>query len=433
MTSRPNVLVFGGLEYLVLALTQNLIPPLPAEPLVSHIRVVDKYSVNPPTGLISKELLGVLRDRADIIEYRQGNLTNPAVVSKSFTDPAPNGLPYSYIIDATGEFIPDRPLEIHIRANFTMSVLIAQTSADQLSRIPGSIKAHIRHIAPFYVPPDLQKRYKETDLEGWKPRGLRGVWLHEGIRAIGSIPGLPLVVLRSGLVYGEMYARFETAGFVLLGLVYKHLGQDMTLLWSPDLPKSSINAYDLAGAVWNAAQWISDKTRGEAETLAGVLIPPSYDPSVTSSVAPNIIPSSAGSVVVPTFNIVDEGDTTQGRLGTILSRLYGINVRFLALSDEIFLGMKLSEIVEEANVVHLEAWNEIIAHSNPPVPQTPLSPYMPISLVEEHGYAIDGERARKILGFQCRYPQLDEQAIRDYINWCRREGAWPETELCAAL
>lgn len=44
----------------------------------------------------------------------------------------------------------------------------------------------------------------------------------------------------------------------------------------------------------------------------------------------------------------------------------------------------------------MEAWYEIITNSNPPVPNTPLSPFLPISIVEEHGYALDGEKMRKV-------------------------------------
>lgn len=163
------------------------------------------------------------------------------------------------------------------------------------------------------------------------------------------------MVLRAGLLYGEGYGKYETPGFVHLGLVYKHLGEDMKLLWSPDLPKGSINIYDLAGVIWKAAEWVSTKTRKEAEALAGAPLPPSYDPSITTSISPDIVPASAASVVVPVFNVVDEGDTTQGRLGAALGEVFGINVKFKELSDEVSLGMKLSEIVEEANLVHLEA------------------------------------------------------------------------------
>jgi hypothetical protein len=46
------------------------------------------------------------------------------------------------------------------------------------------------------------------------------------------------------------------AGLILLGLVYKHLDEEMKLLWSPDLPKNSINMADMAGIVWAAAKYV---------------------------------------------------------------------------------------------------------------------------------------------------------------------------------
>ena len=132
-----------------------------------------------------------------------------AVVSKAFTDPTPNGLPYTYIIDSTGELFPDRPLEAYIRDIFDISLNIARASAAQLAAQPGSIKAHIRVVAPFYEQKKGGKRYKEVDPEGWKPNGLRGIWWHEMLRAIGSVEGLPLVALRPGLNYGEGFCKFE--------------------------------------------------------------------------------------------------------------------------------------------------------------------------------------------------------------------------------
>ena len=113
-------------------------------------------------------------------------------------------------------------------------------------------------------------------MEGWKVKELRALWWHETLRAIGSIPGLPLVVLRTALVYGEGFGRFEgklcdvpahslslwanirlmglAAALIHLGLVYKHLNREMKLLWSPELPKSSITTYDISCLVWKAAE-----------------------------------------------------------------------------------------------------------------------------------------------------------------------------------
>lgn len=121
----------------------------------------------------------------------------------------PNGLPYDYVIDSTAELVPDRPVELYIRNMFDVALNIARASAEQLSRTPGSIKAHIRLVCPFYEHKKDKKRYAEADPEGWKVKDMRGVWGHEALRAIASIEGLPLVALRTGLVYGNGFYQYE--------------------------------------------------------------------------------------------------------------------------------------------------------------------------------------------------------------------------------
>ena len=77
----PSIL--GGLDLIVSSLLHLLVPALPAEPLVSHLRVVDKFSINPPTTYISNATLTKFRERQDVIEYRQSNLKNPGKYSSS--------------------------------------------------------------------------------------------------------------------------------------------------------------------------------------------------------------------------------------------------------------------------------------------------------------------------------------------------------------
>lgn len=432
MTTRPNVLVFGGMDSFTQLLALHLLPPVPSLPLVNHLRIVDRFLVNPPTTSVSNSFLKLLKERANLVEYRQANLTNPSVVAKCFNDPAPNGLPYTHIFDLTGELVPNRPVEIHVRNSFNVSLLIAKTSAAQMSRVPGSIKAHVRVVAPWYDYPRHDKLYKETEPEGWKPADTRVAWWHESLRAIGTIEGLPLVGMRCGLSYGEGYFKYEATSWIHLGLIYKHLGREMKLLWSPDLPKSCANSRDVAGIMWKAAEWVSTKSRREADAIAGVSIPPSYDDSVTSVNCPDVILPSSGSVVVPAFNMVDEGKTTQATLSDAIGRVFGIKTGFLDSEGELFDGKRLSQVIEEATEVHLDAWAEIITKAKPPVPNTPLSPFMPPSLVAERACAIDGERVRTILNYKFQYPRFNERSVHDYINWCRSEGIWPETDLYTA-
>jgi hypothetical protein len=51
--------------------------PASGEPLVGHLRIVDKFSIAPPTTYVGKEFPKVVQDRKDLIEYRQANLTVP--------------------------------------------------------------------------------------------------------------------------------------------------------------------------------------------------------------------------------------------------------------------------------------------------------------------------------------------------------------------
>ena len=93
-------------------------------------------------------------------------------------------------------------------------------------------------------------------------------------------------------------------------------------------------------------RWISNKTRKEADALAGVPIPPSYDPSVTSDICPDAIPASVASVIIPAFNGVDEGDSTQASMAEVISRVFGIKVGFLDASTGIPSDMTLSEAIQ---------------------------------------------------------------------------------------
>lgn len=80
----------------------------------------------------------------------------------------------------------------------------------------------------------------------------------------------------------------------------------------------------------------------------------------------------------------------------------------------------------------MEQWSKIIQEASPPVPNTPLSPYIQLHILEEHGYAMDGEKLKRVLSFQHRHPQITEDGIRDLIKWFRKEGIWPESNLYVA-
>ena len=93
---------------------------------------------------------------------------------------------------------------------------------------------------------------------------------------------------------------------LVIGAVYKHLGEMMKLLWGPELRMNTVHVRDVARAIWCVA------TRSE----------------------------TVGQI----YNLVDEGNSTQGSISAIVSELFNIN--------HDYWGSTLSSI---AKVNHLDA------------------------------------------------------------------------------
>jgi nucleoside-diphosphate-sugar epimerase len=74
---------------------------------------------------------------------------------------------------------------------------------------------------------------------------------------------------------------------LVIGAVYKHLGEMMKLLWGKDLKMNTIHVTDLCRAIWHLA--LRD------DTLSQI------------------------------YNVVDRGDTTQGMISNLVSEIFNIN------------------------------------------------------------------------------------------------------------
>lgn len=415
MAHQPNVLIFGSLNFgTACILAQYLLQGTPGERLAAYVRIVDKYSINPPTTYVSKDFLKLINERKDVLEYRQANLINPDVVSQCFTPP-PNGRPFTHIFDITGSYSLTTIHEIQIMHTFKISLNIAREAAQR------GVKAYVRVSPSFYDHKDPKEKFVESDPKGWKPLDVRGVWFHEALRAIGAIPALPLVALRHGHIYGQGIVRSECTSAIVFGKVYNKANRTLTLYLPGELRKNTIHLYDLAVAAWKSAEWIASITRQAANAIAGVQIPSSGDPEVVK--APEALPSSALSAPIPIFNVVDGADTTHHILSNEVGSALGVVIESspIRLTDE-----QYNERIEDLNGYLYGQWLEIITTSNPPVPDTPLSPYVTVQELKEHGCALDGSKIRQVLSFTPRYPKFGQDSIKEYVEWCKTQGIWPQ-------
>lgn len=84
VSRKPNAIIFGGLNTCSRAIAAFLVP-LDGESLVSHLRIVDKFSVAPATTYIGAEFPKVLEKSQ--VEYKQANLTVAATIVSCFDPP----------------------------------------------------------------------------------------------------------------------------------------------------------------------------------------------------------------------------------------------------------------------------------------------------------------------------------------------------------
>lgn len=129
-------------------------------------------------------------------------------------------------------------------------------------------------------------------------------------KELKEIGGLNFCVLRPAIVYGigdrqglgrfmpmkgltiqrhfhQLFVCLVSAPRLIIGAVYKHLKEVMKLLWTADLHLNTVHVKDVCRAIWLLVA--RDDSKGQI------------------------------------FNVVDDGDTTQGLISTLISDIFGIN------------------------------------------------------------------------------------------------------------
>jgi len=184
-----------------------------------------------------------------------------------------------------------------------------------------------------------------------------------------------------------------------------------------------VHAEDLAGACWTAAEWISKIDRAQANKIAGENIYFANDKSKFGEIEG--MPDPKAKLTAPLFNLVDDTDTNLGTIVSLLSTIFSIKTGFHNFIHNKLASMKPEEALEEINEVHMEAWTKLITEANPPVPNTPLSPYMEPYMLEKRSFAFKGGKLQKTLGYQLKYPTFGVETVTSMIDSFKQEGTWP--------
>ncbi|KAH0830373.1 hypothetical protein J3R83DRAFT_1767 [Lanmaoa asiatica] len=383
-----SAIIFGGLNTFSRALAALLVPPQ-GHRLVSHLRIVDKFSVSPPTTYLGAEFPNVL-SQPDV-EYRQVNLTVPTAVASAF-DPPPGKAPYSYVFDLTGEVNHDRGEVIAIKLTFTVARIIALEAAKR------SVKAYVRLQQPVYESPDKGPHDEKEDVKPTESSSFC-------VAALFMVH--PLVIT--------------------VASVYGYMKKPMKTIWGPGKePVHTVHVEDVAGALWACAVWINQQGREQANTLAGEKIPFHNEKSKAKEVDGVVSPDEQP--IAPLFNLVDDSETTLAKGGSMITKYFGTTFEFYSNFETTIAKLKMDDLVEEINEHHVGTWTEMLQHSNPPITHTPLTAYMDKFALSKHKLAYNNGKIKSVVGYQLKRPSFDHETLREVVEKWKEEGTWPRLD-----
>ncbi|KAG7213438.1 hypothetical protein KM043_002716 [Ampulex compressa] len=351
---KPRVIILGGCGFI----GRNLVEYLLDNKLVSYVRVVDK--VPPQTAWLNATHQKIFEH--PLLEFKSANLINAASCQNAFL----SDIPIDYVINCAGETKSGQTDPVYKEGIYKLSMNCAQQAAK------NGVQRYVE-ISSGNLNASEKAPHKEED--GGEPWTFVAKYKLQVEQDIKNIPDLKYTILRPAIVYG-CGDRNGLAPRLVVGAVYKHLGEMMKLLWGPELHMNTVHVRDVAAAVWHVLN--------KPETVG------------------------------QTYNIVDEGDSTQGSISAIVSELFNINHDYWGTTLSTLAKSDMSSVVEEVNDKHMGPWAE--ACNIDGVENSPLSPYIDQELLYNKHLYLNPGKLTNTTGFTYAYPKLTKEALKEVLD-----------------
>ncbi|KAG5986147.1 hypothetical protein E4U54_005597 [Claviceps lovelessii] len=372
---KPSVLIIGGLGYvgrfLALHIHQNK--------LASEVRLVDK--VLPQLAWLAPEF----SEACSQDKFIQADASRPEGLARIF-DRA-NGKEWDYVFNCGGETRYSQEDEVYKLRSLNLSLALGREVARR------KVKVFVELSTGMVYKSDSSPS-KETDK--LKPWSKIAVFKLQAEQELAKIEGLNLVIVRLPHVYGP-YASQWVATALCMARVYQHLEGEMKWLWTKDLRTNTVHIHDAARALWDIAAW--------------------YDAGKANW-------STADMGEVPIFNVVDKGETNQGKMAAIIGDIFKIETGFQGQLISTFARMNLDSVVDDVNDELLGPWAELLADAGITRPG-PLTPFMEKELLKDTDLSMDGSRLQKVLNFEFTKPVLTKELVEEVIESYKQMKWWP--------
>ncbi|OHS99901.1 NAD dependent epimerase/dehydratase [Tritrichomonas foetus] len=362
MSELPKVLILGGTGFV----GRNLVKYLVQNNLVSLVRASDKNK--PEMSWLSPSDQQIFANPP--VEYVMSNLCNPQSVEKAFT--LPDGKEFDVVINLAAVGPYGQEPEFYDQKLLQLAKVCGAEAVKR--KIPKWIE-----VSTAQVYKDDSKASSETaKLKPWTSLAKSKL---EVEKALADMK-LPLIIVRPAIIYGEG----DVTGLMprlVIGCVYKKLNEEMKFLWSGDLQINTVHVTDVCKAIW----FLQEKGK-----------------------------------VGEIYNLADSNKTTQEKVSSIISQIFGIKTGFAGTVVSNFAKLNFKKVVDDVNETHMQPWGEITAEAN--ITRTPLSPFLDPELLLKTPLSVDGTKITK-LGFKYDVPAPTKENLTQSINYWREINAFP--------
>merc|ERR1711916_204774 len=356
MTAR--VLILGGVGFI----GRNMVKYLVDNNLASHIRVLDK--VLAVTAFMSAEHKAAFEDPR--VTFKQANLSSPASIKKNFEPEG--GEPWDVIFNLAAETKYGQTEEVYKEKVLEVCQKCVKEAQDLKVKKWAEVST-----AQVYAP--TKKKFADENAKLAKYR----LECEELLKK----SGLNVSILRPAIVYGPG----DTGGLaprIIVGAVYKKLGEKQKNLWTKDLALNTVHVDDVCAAMWAAREFES------------------------------------GSI----YNLADKSETDQGSINEMLEQMLGIKTGFLgSVVSSAAKAIGLKGVAEEANDKHLKPWSDLCKEQG--ITSTPLSPYIDQELLYNNSLTIDGSATTKT-GFKYTHPKVSKDDLGAIADYFQKQGLFPK-------
>lgn len=180
---------------------------------------------------------------------------------------------------------------------------------------------------------------------------------------------LNLVLLRPAFFYGP-YTLTGITPRVLIGEVYRYLGEKLEFLWKESLAVNTIHSQDFCSAAVAVANWAHGKSRSELSSTSALEDLPSTLKSDQTVSAIPLAARKTESCAAPVFTLVDDGDVTQSKIASVIESVVGVPTSFVGTLVSQFAKMNMSDVLEDVNDKHAQGWSDLLTASDPPISTT---------------------------------------------------------------